>query len=33
VEAAVGAELAARTPGVALRTAEVGDRLAAAVSA
>jgi 3-isopropylmalate dehydrogenase len=33
VEAAVGAELAARTPGMALRTAEVGDRLAAAVSA
>ena len=29
VSAAVGAELAARTPGVPLRTAEVGDRLAA----
>jgi 3-isopropylmalate dehydrogenase len=33
VEAAVGTELAARTPGAALVTAEVGDRLAAAVAA
>jgi 3-isopropylmalate dehydrogenase len=32
VEAAVAGELAARTPGAPLRTAEVGDRLAAAVS-
>jgi 3-isopropylmalate dehydrogenase len=32
VAEAVAAELAARTPGTALRTAEVGDRLAAAVS-
>jgi 3-isopropylmalate dehydrogenase len=31
VERAVAAELAGRTPGAALRTAEVGDRLAAAV--
>lgn len=31
VEAAVAAELAGRTPGAPLRTAEVGDRLAAAV--
>ena len=32
VTEAVAAELAARTPGVALRTAEIGDRLAAAVT-
>jgi 3-isopropylmalate dehydrogenase len=33
VTAAVAAELAGRTPGAGLRTAEVGDRLAAAVAA
>jgi 3-isopropylmalate dehydrogenase len=33
VNDAVGAELAGRTPAAALRTAEIGDRLAAAVSA
>jgi 3-isopropylmalate dehydrogenase len=32
VNEAVAAELAGRTPGAALRTAEIGDRLAAAVS-
>jgi 3-isopropylmalate dehydrogenase len=32
VTTAVGTELAGRTPGVALRTAEVGDRLATAVA-
>jgi 3-isopropylmalate dehydrogenase len=32
VEDAVGAELAGRTPGAAVRTAEIGDRLAAAVA-
>jgi 3-isopropylmalate dehydrogenase len=32
VSDAVGAELAGRTPGAALRTAEIGDRLAAAVT-
>jgi len=32
VEDAVAAELAGRTPAVALRTDEIGDRLAAAVS-
>jgi 3-isopropylmalate dehydrogenase len=31
VEKAVAAELAGRTPGAPLRTAEVGDRLAAMV--
>ncbi|MFG2060185.1 3-isopropylmalate dehydrogenase [Micromonospora sp. NPDC048871] len=33
ITAAVGAELAARTPGEAVRTAEVGDRIAAQVAA
>ncbi len=33
IPAAVGAELAARTPGEAVRTAEVGDRIAAQVAA
>ncbi|PMR59090.1 3-isopropylmalate dehydrogenase [Verrucosispora sp. ts21] len=33
IAAAVGAELAARTPGEAVRTAEVGDRIAAQVAA
>jgi 3-isopropylmalate dehydrogenase len=33
VTEAVGVELAGRTPGAPLRTDEVGDRLAAAVSA
>jgi 3-isopropylmalate dehydrogenase len=33
VSEAVAAELAGRTPGAALRTAEIGDRLAAAVAA
>jgi 3-isopropylmalate dehydrogenase len=33
VSDAVGMELAGRTPGAPLSTAEVGDRLAAAVSA
>jgi 3-isopropylmalate dehydrogenase len=32
VEHAVGAELAGRRPGGVLRTAEVGDRLAAAIA-